>query len=114
MSLKYTPAFLVAVQTFVDRVQDQYEKYWKDQGYTFSPAPVITIDPKGQRYLRLVVNNHTQRSVFAFIVTTNGDILKAASWKAPAKHARGSVFSSENGMEAVTAGMPFIRYLNGV
>ena len=51
-----------------------------------------------KKYVRISVNN----SVSAFIVAVDndkkfkkGDILKPAGWKAPAKHVRGTIFSSE-------------------
>jgi len=34
-------------------------------------------------------------SVYAFIDISNGDILKPASWRAPAKHARGNIFNDD-------------------
>ena len=43
------------------------------------------------------------RSVHCFVDMTNGDVLKAASWKAPAKHARGNIFKDDNGLGGVTA-----------
>lgn len=57
---------------------------------------------RGQRYAKLVksrpeVNSageivgYHNSSAFAFIDLTNGDIFKPASWKAPAKHARGNI-----------------------
>ena len=61
---------------------------------------------KGKRYWRLVRTTdgggHSQ-SVFCFLDTTNGDVLKAASWKAPAKHARGNIFNGDYGMGGVGA-----------
>jgi len=61
--------------------------------------PVYTMD-KGRRYVRIVKNETfgSGRSVHTFIDTTNGDVLKADSWKAPAKHPRGNVFNDDNGM----------------
>ena len=50
---------------------------------------------KGRRYIRVVSDDGTQSSAWAFVDTTNGDILKPASWKAPAKHARGNIFNAE-------------------
>ena len=58
---------------------------------------------RGSKYLRVVVSDgFGSRSAYAFIVTKDtdkfkvGDILKAASWKAPAKnYARGNVFKPE-------------------
>lgn len=48
----------------------------------------------GVKYARLVqagTNGNDSRSAYAFIDLTNGDILKTAGWKAPAKHARGNI-----------------------
>lgn len=62
---------------------------------------------RGKRYIRIVAESGmehvsykngevtTQRSAWGFIDTTNGDILKAASWKTPAKHARGNIFNEK-------------------
>jgi len=47
----------------------------------------------GQRYIRLVKTHGGQQSAYGFVDRTNGDILKAAGWKAPAKNfARGNIF----------------------
>ena len=55
----------------------------------------LTIEP-GSKYIRVVVNHgSTSRSVHSF-VDMEGNIWKAAGWKAPAKNfVRGSVFSPE-------------------
>ena len=41
----------------------------------------------GQTWLR----PDSRGRIYCFVDKTNGDILKPASWKAPAKHARGNV-----------------------
>jgi hypothetical protein len=41
--------------------------------------------------------------VYCFVDLTNGDILKAATWKAPAKHARGNILAVDP-MSAVGIG----------
>jgi len=46
------------------------------------------------KYLRVV----RDRSAWAFVDKTTGDILKPASWAAPAKHARGNIFDQAGGM----------------
>ncbi len=48
----------------------------------------------GRRYIRIFRGN----SVHAFVDMTNGDVLKPASYKAPARHARGNIFDDNNGL----------------
>ncbi len=54
----------------------------------------------GRKYAKIVTGTTTSYSsrngsVFCFVNRENGDILKAASWKAPAKHARGNVLRDD-------------------
>lgn len=49
----------------------------------------------GQKYSRIVVTSNGQRSVYCFVDLTNGDILKNAGWKAPAKGKRGSIWNDD-------------------
>lgn len=58
----------------------------------------IRVD-SGKRYRRLVrIDTRTDSgSAFCFVDSTNGDVLKAASFKAPAKTARGNIFDEHNG-----------------
>lgn len=66
---------------------------------------VLSVDPNGKRYTRIVTAavNGSSRSVYCFIDTTNGDILKSASWKTPAKGARGNILAEDEGMRRMTA-----------
>lgn len=61
---------------------------------------------KGRRYAKIVAtrrgDNSTGRSVYCFVDLTNGDILKAETWKAPAKHARGNVLDESTFATAIT------------
>lgn len=43
----------------------------------------------GPRFIRLVMTNYGSRSVHAFVDRANGDLIKAAGWKAPAKGVNG-------------------------
>ena len=55
---------------------------------------------KGRRYWRIWSirqGDARHKSAWAFIDTTNGDVLKPASWRAPAKHARGNIYDSHGG-----------------
>lgn len=56
----------------------------------------------GKRYVKVWSGSQGNRSVWCFIDKTNGDVLKAASWKAPAKHARGNIYDPDNGMKNIT------------
>ena len=83
--------------------------------------PKESLQPsEGERYIkisRISDNKDPQtgrpivNSVYAFIDRTNGDVLMAASWRAPAKHARGNLFSPDNGLPCV--GPYGIAYLRG-
>ena len=55
---------------------------------------------KGKRYIRVVrrAPHDKSGSVHCFVDMTNGDVLMAASWKAPAKHARGNIFDDKHGL----------------
>lgn len=57
----------------------------------------------GSRYVRVmrVRQGETSGSAHCFVDKRNGDVLKAASWKAPAKHARGNIFDPDNGLNCV-------------
>jgi len=73
-----------------NRIQSDY--YSKRGNF---PANNITVN-KGRRYFKLVERGG--ESVYCFVDKTNGDVLKAASWSAPAKGARGNIFDSANGL----------------
>lgn len=54
------------------------------------PYRTITAKP-GRKYIKLVSESSGSKSVFCFL-DFDGNIYKAASWSAPAKHVRGSLF----------------------
>ena len=62
----------------------------------------------GRKYIKVVKCRkfETGREVYCFIDKATGDILKPASWSAPAKHARGNIFGSIS-----CCGMHGIAYL---
>ncbi len=105
-----SPEFDAALAAFVAAAQRAIDEHHVS---AFAGSRASTGDPsfgaqkltteKGARYVRVVVSDVSgpHRSVYCFVDTTNGDILKAASWKAPAKHARGNIFAADP-MQAVT------------
>ncbi len=52
----------------------------------------------GSRYIRI----DREHSVHCFVDRTNGDVLKPATYKSPAKHARGNIFDESNGLSRMT------------
>lgn len=65
---------------------------------------------RGQKFVRIVRNDHTQRSVHAFVRVSDGAILHPAGYKKPfiakggpncAQTVRGSIFAPDHGRSAV-------------
>ena len=93
------------IAEFVRVADEIVAKHWKDRNYTFAPAPTHRADYLSDKWVRVVVlrPNGDVESVYAFIALVDnttkalgnvrvGDIMKPATFKAPAKHARGNVF----------------------
>lgn len=57
---------------------------------TDMPYAYFEIVPGGKKYIKIAMryNNGGGGSVHCFVDSTNGDVLKAAGWKTPAKGAR--------------------------
>ena len=89
-----------ALTTFVGGCQDivtENDKQYDSAKFNSK----ITVNA-GRRYVKLVKSDAFQsRSVYCFVDRTNGNVLKAASWKAPAKHARSNILNEDNGLGAM-------------
>ena len=92
-------------------VAKDYERFTAMTAQGFSRTILIEF---GRRYAKLIsadVRNglESAQSVFCFVDLGTGDILKAATWKAPAKHSRGNVLRPDR-MQSVTAyGANYLR-----
>jgi len=85
-----TREFNLALDAFVNGVQARSDaRYATD--FPHSKAPQFTVMP-GAKNVRIVSSDGVSRYVFCFVRIEDGAILKAAGWKAPAKHARGSIY----------------------
>ena len=93
---------------FIAGAQDMLDAYAKDQGLHCKET--LTMDT-GSKNIRIVKELHGGRSAWAFVNLNTGDILKPASWKVPAKHARGSVLEDDYGVSKVGPYGP--AYLRG-
>lgn len=105
-----TPEFEAKLAAFLRNAQALIDI---DNARTFKESRAKTGDPtfggarltieRGPRYIRVVKSdvNGASRSAYVFIDAANGDIFKSASWKGPAKHARGNIFDA-NPLDAIT------------
>ena len=100
--------FQTCLENFVEIAQNVVNQNWDDMGYSKNleamPYPVIAyVEPKqNTRYVKITIDSLHQMSVYCFIDSTNGDILKAASWKAPAKTARGNIYDEDSILAGIT------------
>jgi len=62
---------------------------WHDK-LQYVDNPKFTIEDS-RKYIRIKVGG----CIYGFIDATNGDLLKAATWRAPAKYARGSLYQRD-------------------
>lgn len=86
-----------ALLNYVETVQQVYNDHFAEHFSNLVPD-LIQVEG-GRKYIKI---SHARdggnggKGVHSFINTENGDILKPASWRAPAKHARGNIFSKIN------------------
>ena len=111
----YEAALALFVEKTQARIEEEYITNYQvlvAQGRT----PYLEVQ-SGKRYDKIMKHQKASRdaiqpqhsSVFCFVERATGDIFKAASTKAPAKHARGSIYTN-NGQDAVdTYGARYLR-----
>ncbi len=103
--------FMERVDEFVRAADRISAEYWTRMNYIHSSPPTHRADYISDKWVRVVTleerNGIPQvSSVYAFIVQVDGftktlgvlkkgDIHKPASFKAPAKHARGNIFQAD-------------------
>jgi hypothetical protein len=74
--------------------QSKVDNYYAKMGYNNKPTLEVSF---GRKYAKIM----SARSVWGFVAMSEdvakaevvGDLLKAASWSAPAKHARGNILN---------------------
>jgi len=76
-----------ALKAFAEAVTAKRAAYFTKQGYKQATA-LVTLKI-GSKYAKLICQD--SGSVFCFVELASGDIYKAASYAAPAKHARGNI-----------------------
>lgn len=110
--------FAAALEKFVAGAQAIVDKGM--ERYPTNPGKLLTV-MMGPRYVRIVVQDVDRvtrepimverpngekyelgRSCYCFIDRSNGNVLKSAGWKAPAKGARGNIFKDAPASDAVS------------
>ena len=98
----------------VQTLTEQYAKAVEvaiQMAYDFqSPEqrPVMEVEV-GRKYLKVVTNYHSQRSVHSFVDRVTGDVFKPEGWAKPAKGARFNLVTGMDGLLAVID--PYGSYL---
>ncbi len=102
--------WLVGAQKLID---DHYAT-----NYPNLDVPKLKLE-RGKRYVHVdrfreaEVNGKLQvveRSAHAIVDTRNGDVLKPAGWRVPAKHARGNILDEHNGLRYMSSyGPAYLR-----
>ena len=91
------------LDAWLNAAQDLINENYATKYPTLIPSLLEMSD--GRRYIRIdsiADGGRGQRSVWAFIDKKTGDILRAAGYKAPAKHARGNLFDAQGGLGSLT------------
>ena len=86
-----------ALQAFFEGVERIYGTYMA-ANFPNNPVEPFTMT-KGNRYAKI----NRGGSVHVFVDLDNGDVLKAASYRAPAKGARGNIYDDRNGLGRINA-----------
>lgn len=90
---KFEPFFTAFMQRAQAVATADFLKFMPGQE---ARAPKLTYT-RGPKYIRIVSGTGDQRSAWAFVDTTTGNVLKTDGWKRPAKGIRGNIFDAQNG-----------------
>jgi RNA processing factor Prp31 len=100
------------IEEFASRVQGLIDEHYEER-FPNLTAPLVLVK-FGRKYAKLIKKGSDkkggQQSVYGFVDAHTGDIYKAATWAAPAKHIRGSIFDGDGGMSSCTPyGIVYLR-----
>lgn len=80
---------------FIAKIQDETDKYYAE--HLKNSVPAVLSFKDGGKFFKVNTCACGSTSVYCFVDKLTGDIYKAASWAAPAKHIRGSIFDENFG-----------------
>jgi|SRR5208337_120232 len=87
--------FETALQAYFDgcqKIAEDHRAKW---------YPNVTPDAWRIDRLQKRVRIMSGSGAHSFVDLSTGDVLKAASWKTPAKHARGNIYDEHNGLKGM-------------
>ena len=88
-----------ALEAFKDGVQKLQDDYIKTMDYTHLHGTKVTSED-ALKFTKVFINEPGgNKRIYCFIDRNNGDILKPATFSAPAKGARGNIFDADHGMK---------------
>lgn len=96
--------FNEALEKWMKAAQEKRTKEYKASfkiayGRGYSP---IMMAKEGRKHIKIIdTEKGKEKSTYAFIDKKTGDILKPASWRVPAKGARGNIFAEDGGLNCV-------------
>jgi hypothetical protein len=93
--------FQEALHHFLVGVEAIWKKYMTEGKVPESQDRKFVVE-EGQRYVKVISvykDNPNMRNIYCFVDKSNGDVLKAAGFKVPAKGARGNVFDEHHGLK---------------
>ncbi len=97
--MKHLTDIDIAIKDFISKAQAVVDEHYRNYQWD----NILTIK-KGRRYEKIIATDTLERGstrVWAFIDKTNGDVLKPASWRAPARGARGNLYDEFGGMKFI-------------
>jgi len=92
-----TNNFETALNAFISHVEAIV-----NENSFFDTKIIVKSGSKNVKIIRQEINGPST-SVYCFIRKSDGAVLKAAGWKAPAKHARGTIYADDTSKYGVTA-----------
>jgi hypothetical protein len=109
MPEKTRAEFEEALENFRATAEAVVREHFVRNDYTFA-KPNVVILSRGRKYVKLARTesdpetgeNRGQTMVHCFVEIETGSIFKPASYKAPAKHARGCIYTSDHGRESMS------------
>jgi len=88
---------------WLEKVNEERKAYW-DEKFSYKPYEPLRVD-KGRKYIRLWDGTSAWGFISMFegeykgVPIKEGDLLKPANWKSPAKHSRGNIFDGTDKWE---------------